>query len=144
MVMMCSDCLQYSGCHGSLGVFTFCGRLLNLVCSSATSDGDQQVPMPHSTLCIQLLTAVPTSTVPSATPYPTAQCTAYAVKSFFFSNNTYLTQFSELCSTHILINGSLGSRKAIFLKFNLYMKCLKIDLIQSVYHLPHLCASGKS
>lgn len=98
-----------------------------------------------STLYIQLLTAVPTSMVPYATPYHTAQCTAYVVRSFFyfFPNNKYLTQSRELCSKSILINGSLGSRKGSFLRFNLYMKCLKTDLVQSVYQLPHLSACVK-
>lgn len=80
-----------------------------------------------STSYIQLLTDVPTSMVPYATPHPTAQFTAYVIRSFFFIffNYKFLTQSRELYSKHILINSSLGSRKPISLKFNLYMKCLK-------------------
>lgn len=139
IITMWSHCLWYSGFHGSLGVFAFYVRLLNLVCSSATSKGDQQLPKAHCTLFIQLLIAVLTSKAPYDIPYPTDQCTAYAFRSFFSTNNKYLTQFSELSSEHNLINGSLGRRKAIFLKFNPYTKCLKIDLIQSFYRLPHIC-----
>lgn len=78
---------------------------------------------------LQLLTVVPTSMAPYAIPYPTVQCTAYRLRASFLKIVKYLTQFRELFLKCTLINGSLGSTRGIFLKYKLYTKCLKVDLI---------------